>query len=159
MTPLARLLESAKADRSVDSLIAEAERKGASINSTARATIYKALKGDHAKEPRDETLQMFAAVFGLDVREVRKAAGMARGELGPWTPTTEANRLDQDQRNALDALIKTIVKTGGEHGGDTAATSGPDPSPVSDLPVVRDVDEEFEVDWAAREDPKGRNRT
>lgn len=123
MTPLARLLLDAKGDRSVDSLIAEAERRGVTVNPTARATVYKALKGDHAKNPREETVQLFASVFALDLRDVRQAAGKPRGELGRWVPTNEAHRLDQEQRDALDALIKAIVRTGGEAGGDTAATS------------------------------------
>lgn len=156
MTPLARLLNEAKGDRSVDALIAEAERGGTTVNHTARATIYRALRGEHAKNPRETTFELFSTVFSLDLRAVRDAAGKARGELGPWTPIAEANRLDQDQRTALDALIKTIVRTRGEEddrGAETTPT--PDPSP---LPVIREVSE-FEEDWAARgDDPNGRNR-
>ena len=111
VTDLSELLNQAKGDRSVDTLIAEAERAGSTINATARATIYKALRGEHAKHPRERTLNLFSAVFDLDVRKVREAAGRPSGELGAWEPTPEAAQLNQDQRRALDMLIKSIVKS------------------------------------------------
>lgn len=111
VTALSDLLRDAKGERSVDDLIAAAEKRlGREIRPTFRATIYKALDGEHAKTPRDETLRLFADVFGLDVRDIRASVERPRGELGPWKPVDEANQLDQDQRDALDSLIKTIVR-------------------------------------------------
>ncbi len=144
MTELSELLLKAKGDRSVDQLIAEAERHGSEINHTARSGIYKALKGEHAKSPRDSSLRLWARVFGLDVTRVREAADRPAGELGPWTPVEEAAQLDRDQRIALDQLIKTIVRGGVARGG-TIATSkepGEDPDNVydfDDYEAARDV--------------------
>jgi hypothetical protein len=107
VTELSNLLNDAKGDRAVDRLIADAEKQGHKIH---RGTIYRALDGDHAKHPREETLQAFAAVFGVDVGELRRAVKRPAGELGPWVPTPDSAQLDRDQRRALDQLIKTIVR-------------------------------------------------
>src|SRR5690349_17205760 len=93
VTALSDLLVAAKGDRSVDDLIAAAEKRGAELEPTFRATAYKALKGDHAKSPRESTLRQLCQVFGLDIRRVREAVQKPPGELGPWTPTPEADRL------------------------------------------------------------------
>lgn len=143
MTALSELLNEAKADRSVDDLILSAEKRlGREINPTFRSTIYRALDGSHAKRPREETLQLFADVFELDVREVRTAASRPAGELGPWVPVAEAAQLSQPVRNALDQLIKAIAE-GGEVGGDADGAggapttngpdSGPDPSGINNV--------------------------
>lgn len=123
MTALSDLLNDAKADNSVDNLIAAAEKRGTTINGTARATVYKALNGDHAKRPREATLSMFAEIFQLDVREVRAAAGRAPGELGEWAPPAESAQLAQPVRDALDLLIKAIVNA--EGGAGLAPASAP----------------------------------
>lgn len=123
MTELSKLLNEAKdAGRNVDHWVEQAAKAGHDID---RATVFKALKGEHAKNPRESTLQGLAFVFDIDVRDLREAVDKPRGELGPWTPTSEAARLDQAQRDALDTLIKTIVQGGKAHGN--AAPIDPTP--------------------------------
>lgn len=131
MTPLSELLRAAKGDSSVDSLIAAAEKRGVEVSRTARANIYKALAGNHAKNPTDRVLTLWADVFRLNVQDLREAAGRPRGERGPWVPPSEANQLNDEQRDALAALIKAIVRGGGE--GDatgTPANQSPAPGPA-----------------------------
>ncbi|WP_436699919.1 hypothetical protein [Nocardioides sp. BYT-33-1] len=124
MTALSDLLNDAKGDRSVDQLIQAARDRGVEVSDTARANAYKALKGRHAKNPTDNVLTVWSEIFGVPVTELRKAVGKPAGELGPWVPVSEAGQLSQDIRNALDDLIKAIVKEGGgAHGA--AATSEP----------------------------------
>lgn len=149
VTALSDKLNDAKGDVSIDRLIAAAEkRSGKEIPATARAGIYKALNGQHAKNPREDTLQLWAEVFELDVRDLRAAANKPRGELGPWQPVAESARLDQDQRTALDLLIKAIVR-GGAEDDSPAANEVPATGPANQ-PVLREVSE-FEVDVAARQ--------
>ncbi len=114
MTPLAKLLNLAKGDRSVDTLIADARKRGVPVPESARGNIYKALDGKHAKTPTDRVLTLWAEVFRLNVQDLREAVGRPRGELGPWVPPDEANQLNEEQREALGALIKAIVRGGGE---------------------------------------------
>lgn len=152
VTALSDLLNDAKGDASIDRLIEAAEKRtGAEINRTARAGIYKALSGQHAKNPREETLTVWAEVFQLDVRDLRQAAAKPRGELGPWQPVAESARLDQDQRTALDLLIKAIVRGGGQDVSRPAASQVPVTGP-GNQPVLRDVSD-LEADYAARKDP------
>lgn len=158
VTALSDLLNDAKGVDSIDRLIEAAEKRtGVEINRTARAGIYKALSGQHAKNPREETLLVWAEVFQLDVRDLRQAAAKPRGELGPWQPVAESARLDQEQRQALDLLIKAIVRGGAEDAHSPATNKVPATGPAQQ-PVLREVSEEFEADIAARPDPKKRRR-
>lgn len=106
VTALSNLLADAKGDRSVDALIEQAEKAGHSVD---RGTVYRALKGEHAKRPREETLASLAAVFGLDIRKVREAAARPSGERVPWTPPKEADQLDRNQRRAVEQMIKALI--------------------------------------------------
>lgn len=107
MTALSARLADAKGERSIDSIRDQAEREGHEID---RATIAKYVAGQHGPRPPEKTLQALATGLGVDVRELRRLASMPGGELGPYVPVSEAARLDRSQRQALDALIKTIVK-------------------------------------------------
>jgi hypothetical protein len=122
VTALSQLLADSRGDLNIDAQVAKARDAGHRIN---RATVYKALRGEHAKNPPDEMLKALAYVFGLDVRKVREAADRPPGELGPWEPTAEAGQLSQDQRDALNNLIKTIVRGGVAHGNATPAKRAP----------------------------------
>lgn len=135
MTALSDLLANAKGDQSVDVLIDKAEKAtGATLD---RSVIYRALKGEHAKTPREATLQSLSDVFGVDVRKLREAVAMPAGELGPWSPTPESARLDRHQRKALDQLIKAIVRAEGAADADDASTrTEPEARPV-EVPRVR----------------------
>lgn len=66
--------------------------------------------GKHPVHPSEETLEGLAAVTNLSLRRLRRAAGVAAGEVQPYQPPAEANRLTQRQRDALDDLIKSIVE-------------------------------------------------
>lgn len=92
VTALSDLLNLARGDRSTDDLIAAARKAGHEVD---RATVFRALKGEHAKTPRESTLTALSAVFGVDVRLLRKAAGRGMGELDDWVPPTEARQLSQ----------------------------------------------------------------
>lgn len=119
MTALSDRLADAKGDRSIDSIVAQAEANGHTID---RSTVARYCGGGGAKNPPDAVLRALAAGLGLDVRELRTLAGKPAGELGPWTPPDESARLSRDQRKALDLLIKAIVNEGSEHGDrDTAS--------------------------------------
>lgn len=96
----------AKGDDSIDAVVERAAKAGHKIN---RATVDRYVRGEQAKKPPEATLQALAAGLNLDVRELRALARMPRGELGPWKPVPQSSRLDQDQRDALDQLIKTIT--------------------------------------------------
>lgn len=76
------------------------------------STIGVYLRGEHGK-PEERVLAAFAAVFPeLSITELRRLAKLPTGELGPWQPPAEASRLNQDQRDALNRLIRTIVGSG-----------------------------------------------
>ena len=124
VSDLSDYLKRHQGDRKPDQIVEEAARLGHSIDRTA---VYAALRGRYAKVPREETLAALAAGFGLDVRELRRLAGKPAGELGPWSPPREASSLTQGQRDALDTLIRVIVREGGTDDGTSEAgekTSG-----------------------------------
>lgn len=135
VTALSDLLNEAKDQgRNIDHWVEQSEEAGCKIN---RATVYKALNGEHAKNPSEQVLRGLAFVFDVDIRDLRVAAGKPRGELGEWIPTTESSRLSQEQREALDALIKAIVREGGQAHGNAAATSEGPSGPAPVVPIKR----------------------
>lgn len=113
VSELSRALRDAKLDRSIDDIVATAAKRGHEID---RSVVSRYLAGEHAKRPREATLAALAAGFGLDVRVLRHLAGKPAGELGPYTPTDESASLTRDQRDALDVLIKAIVRGGTQDG-------------------------------------------
>lgn len=120
VSELSEFLNSKLGDRVADDIVREASRHGYAID---RTVVYNALNGNHAKKPREETLQALAAGFGVDVRMLRELVGRQPGELGPWKPVPEAAALTKDQRDALDRLIRTIVSEGGSDAGNTGKKS------------------------------------
>lgn len=121
---LREMLAKARPDAALDGLYAEAQRRGLKIG---RNTIARARRGEIIN-PTEETLVALADLFGLDVRDLRAAAGRQRGELGPYIPTPRASSLTQAQRAALDALIVSIVE-GAHHG-----TQAPQQAPITQAP-------------------------
>lgn len=83
-------------------------------------TIAAYWAGKHPRNPSDTTLMGIAEVTGISLRRLRRAAGMPAGELEPWVPPVEANRLNHRQRDALAELIRTItdVVTAADHSQD-----------------------------------------
>lgn len=58
---------------------------------------------------REGTMQAVADTLRLPVTTIREWASTARGEVGPYSPPAEANRLSERQRRAIDELIRSIV--------------------------------------------------
>lgn len=106
MSRLSERLNEAKPNISVQAAVERARKAGHAID---RGTVYRYLKGNHAKDPSDETLAALAEVFELKVTELRKLAEKPIGELEPYQPPAYANRLNREQRKALNELIRTIV--------------------------------------------------
>lgn len=107
MSALSDRLAEAKGDRSIDAIAAQAEQRGYRID---RATVGRYIQGKHAKEPPEHVLEALAEGLGVDLRELRELAGVPRGELGQYEPPAESARLNHEQRQAIDHLIKAIVK-------------------------------------------------
>lgn len=118
MTALSDRLNEAKGTTGLDDIVARAEAKGHKIH---RATFANYFKGKHAKRPSEGVLQALADGLDLKVTELRDLAGQPQGELGPYAPTPLANRLNRDQRHALDELIRTIVSK--EEGNDRGTSA------------------------------------
>jgi len=108
MSALAERLRAAKGERSIDDVVTLAAREGRKIH---RSVVARYLKGEHGPRPSDGTIAALSAGFGVDVRELRVLAGMPPGELGTYEPTPEAARLNREQRDALDQLIRAIVRS------------------------------------------------
>lgn len=104
---LTERLTAAKGDRSIDDIAARAVKHG---NKLSRGTVAKYLRDEQSAKPPVRTLDALAAGFGIDPRELRELAGYGRGELGAWRPPAESASLTRDQRDALDRLIKTMVR-------------------------------------------------
>ena len=88
-----------------------------------RATAANVMRGKHAAAPSDDVLRAFSVVFPkLTLQKLRSLAGLPAGEVEPYRPPAEADRLGARQRRAVDELIRLLAETaGGEHGGrDTA---------------------------------------
>jgi hypothetical protein len=98
-----------------------------------RTTAYRYFAGTHSRTPPEYVLQALADVLGCSIKEVRQAAGAALGEDEPWVPTPESNRLTYAQRDALDALIRTMVTVDAT----STSTSAEQPMPVGDRTQVR----------------------
>lgn len=114
MSDLSRYLADAKGDRSIDDIAKRATESGHPLS---RSVVAKYLRGEHGTRPPEETLQGLAAGLQLDVRELRRLAGRPPGELGQYTPTPLSASLTQEQRDALDNLIRAFVSEGGQHDG------------------------------------------
>jgi transcriptional regulator with XRE-family HTH domain len=131
MSALSERLKDAKGTRGLDDIVRLAEREGHTIH---RSVVARYLKGQHGPRPSDHTIAALAAGLRVDVRELRALAGMPPGELGTYEPTPEAARLNREQRDALDQLIRTIVRKGETNARSAAASKkspGGDPVDVT----------------------------
>lgn len=115
MSRLTERLVAAKGDRSIDDIAALAVKHGHKLS---RGTVAKYLRDEQGTRPPVRTLDALAAGLNIDPRELRELAAYGRGELGEWTPPDESASLTRDQRDALDQLIKTMVRTEDEESSD-----------------------------------------
>lgn len=110
MTALSDLLQKAVDDGiTVKAALDRIEAAGLTVD---RGQTYKALKGHHAKQPSEPVLKAWSVGFKIPITKMRSAVGVPAGELDPYEPPAYANRLNGDQRTALNELIRTIVEAG-----------------------------------------------
>lgn len=79
-------------------------------HSLSHGTVSKYLSGQHPEVPAEETLRAFHDVLDIPLEQLRKAAGLPAGAPGPYTPPSEADRLDLDQREAVDQIIRLLAR-------------------------------------------------
>lgn len=82
-----------------------AEKNGHKLS---RASVDVYMGGRHGV-PTEPVLAAFSDVLNIPIDKLRHAAGVPIGAGAPWTPPSEANRLDLRQRRALDELIRSMV--------------------------------------------------
>jgi transcriptional regulator with XRE-family HTH domain len=110
MSSLSDRLWEAKGDRTYDDIIRMANRYGYKLSKSALSKYFNDRQGPR---PSPQTLDAIAFGLDLDPRELRQLAGMQPGELDEWEPPAEAALLNKEQREVLDSLIKTMVRTSG----------------------------------------------
>jgi hypothetical protein len=105
----------------------------------SHSVVADYLNGRGSAHPKEYVLAAFAEVFPrLTVQMLRELAGLPAGEKEPYEPPEEAHRLTARQRRAVDELIRLLAeRAGGEHGGDTAATSVTQLTPREKLQQVQ----------------------
>lgn len=106
MTALSDLLHEANVQEWSSREIARRAEKNGHKLSYASASVY--LGGRHGV-PTEAVLAAFSDVLNIPIDKLRTAAGLPAGADSPWTPPTEANRLDLRQRRALEELIRSMV--------------------------------------------------
>lgn len=74
----------------------------------SRASVDVYMGGRHGR-PTEAVLAAFSDVLNIPIDKLRTAAGVPAGTGSPWTPPSEANRLDTRQRRALEELIRSMV--------------------------------------------------
>lgn len=116
MSELSNYLQEARGDLSIDQVVEHAARRGHKIS---RITVDRLTSGRHGPRPSEASLAAMAAALDLDLRHLRELAGRPGGELGPYVPTPAAGSLTKRQRDALDALIVTMVEGGTGDVGNT----------------------------------------
>lgn len=85
-----------------------ARRAEKNEHTLAQPTVSKYMSGRHGK-PTEAVLAAFSDVLNIPIDKLREAAGVPTGAESPWTPPSEANRLDLRQRRALEELIRSMV--------------------------------------------------
>src|SRR5690606_11684614 len=114
------------------------------------STVSNYLAGRHSK-PTDRVLEAFAAVFGVDVNRLRRAAGLpGSGEAFELPP--EASRLTGPQRELIRTAVRLFVEQNdaladrAQRDGSTARVSPLRPRLVSDNVDTRVLEMPFAAD-------------
>jgi transcriptional regulator with XRE-family HTH domain len=100
------LVASNKAGLSARAVARKARESGYSLN---HDTAARYLRGDHGV-PDEATLIALSDIFGVSMRELRKAADLPSETTAPYVPPAEASRLTRRQRKALDEIIRSMVE-------------------------------------------------
>lgn len=75
-----------------------------------QGTIAGYFAGTNKSRPSEKTMKALSEVLAIPLEKIREAAGVPIGESDPYTPPPEANQLSSNQRQAIDQLIKAIVR-------------------------------------------------
>ena len=78
-------------------------------NKISHATIGDYLRGKHASDPDEFTLQALSQAFGIPLRQLQEAAGVPVGGE-EWVPPPEVTRLTRRQQAALTELIMAMAE-------------------------------------------------
>lgn len=76
----------------------------------SHGTVSKYLSGRHPEVPAEETLRALHDVLGIPLEQLREAAGLPVGLPEPYRPPAEADRLDPEQREAVDQVIRLLAR-------------------------------------------------
>lgn len=102
MTAFSEILRGAKSDKGWSN------RRLARESGLSPATVDTYMRDQHGT-PDEPTIEAFHRALGVPLADLRRAAAVPAGEVPPYSPPPEANRLSQRQRGALDELIRAIV--------------------------------------------------
>lgn len=156
MTALSDLLHEANVQEWSSREIARRAEKNGHKLSYASASVY--LGGRHGV-PTEAVLAAFSDVLNIPIDKLRTAAGLPAGADSPWTPPTEANRLDLRQRRALEELIRSMVTSeaiGEDQTDDEQDAAGMERDAQQD--GVNDDNRPWEQDEYGLAAKRGRNR-
>lgn len=99
------------------------------------ATIGDYLRGSHAANPDEATLQALAEAFSTPLARLQEAARVPVGG-GEWTPPAEVTRLTRRQQNALTELIMAMAERTDDRGGGTNAGTAEARKKIAELPAA-----------------------
>ncbi|MBY4381821.1 helix-turn-helix domain-containing protein [Rhodococcus fascians] len=107
MSALSELLKSNRYGIEARQAAAKAADLGVDLK---QGTIAGYFAGTNKSRPSEKTMKALAEVLEIPLEKIREAAGVPIGETDPYMPPPEANRLSLNQRQAIDQLIRAIVR-------------------------------------------------
>lgn len=101
-----------------------ARRSGGRLS---QGMAYRYIAGDSHEPGEDVLAGLATALSGTDrtvtIEELRVTAGLPAGG-GPYTPPTEASRMDERSRKAVDEMIRLLARPTSENEGPSADYQG-----------------------------------